>query len=383
MSFSNSAWLWAAAAIAIPVAIHLWNARKGKPMPWATIQFLQEKENQTSRGFQLDHLLLLVLRCLILIIVAFLLAEPIQKAIYKDDAISKIHLVAPSSNVVEDFRFELSQAQGQNEEIYWLNSTANAMTNFENLPPMENEKLDLQKHINAFGGPNVELHFYLENDIKSLSAKSYFIQNQFHLHLSQNIEGNRTQPTMQFAENALLVGEDESLVSIARESMPANGRIIHQGVIYVAFENLNDAEEKMIKSAISAIEDVFAMEFVFQADRNPDLIFTNSLASELNKEISYVLLNEDNLIVDNHVFRLTLKENQWLETGQLPEEILQLIVDHFGIDWRAKKMSNTQFAGLFTSTEKSDENRKKSEWPILLLLLCVGGERIVALNRNR
>ena len=61
MSFFNSAWLWAATAIAIPIAIHLWNARKGKPIPWATIQFLQEKENQTSRGLQLDHILLLVL----------------------------------------------------------------------------------------------------------------------------------------------------------------------------------------------------------------------------------------------------------------------------------------------------------------------------------
>lgn len=383
MSFFNSAWLWAATAIAIPIAIHLWNARKGKPMPWATIQFLQEKENQTSRGLQLDHILLLVLRCLILIIIAFLLAEPIQNAIYTDDSISKIHLVAPSQNVVEDFRFELSQAFEQSEEVYWLNSSTEELTSLENLPVSENQKLDLQKHIDAFSDPNVELHFYLENDVNKLSAKNYFIPNQFQLHLSENLGANMGIPAIQFADNALLVSEDELLQTIANSSLPSNAKIIHQGPIFLAFEAISAQEENLLKTAIGAIEEVYSMDFVFEADRNPDLIFTKSLPEELNQDISYVLLNSEELIVEKNVFPLEIEENQRFEAGQLPEEILEIIIEHFDIDWRPVKTSQHQFAGFFTSIENADENRKKPEWPILLLLLCVGAERIVALNRNR
>ncbi len=383
MSFFNSAWLWAATAIAIPIAIHLWNARKGKPMPWATIQFLQEKENQTSRGFQLDHILLLVLRCLILIIIAFLLAEPIQNAIYTDNSISKIHLVAPSQNVVEDFRFELSQALEQSEEVYWLNSSTEELTSLENLPVSENQKLDLQKHIDAFSDPNVELHFYLKNDVNKLSAKNYFIPNQFQLHLSENLGANMGIPAIQFADNALLVSEDELLQTIANSSLPSNAKIIHQGPIFLAFEAVSAQEENLLKTAIGAIEEVYSMDFVFEADRNPDLIFTKSLPEELNQDISYVLLNSEELIVEKNVFPLEIEENQRFEAGQLPEEILEIIIEHFDIDRRPVKTSQQQFAGFFTPIENADENRKKPEWPILLLLLCVGAERIVALNRNR
>jgi len=383
MSFFNSAWLWAAGAIAIPIAIHLWNARKGKPMPWATIQFLQEKKNQTSRGLQLDQILLLVLRCLILIIIAFLLAEPIQNAIYTDNSISKIHLVAPSQNVAEDFRFELSQALEQNEEVYWLNSSAEELTSLENLPVSENQKLDLQKHIDAFSDPNVELHFYLENDINKLSAKNYFIPNQFQLHLSENLEANMRIPAIQFADNALLVAEDELLQITANSSMPSNAKIIHEGPIFLEIEGVSAKEESLLKAAVGSIEEVYSMEFVFEADRNPDLIFTKSLPEELNQDISYVLLNREELIVERNVFPLNVAENQWLEPGQLPEEILAIIIEHFEIDWRPVKTSQRQFAGFFTPIENADENRKKPEWPILLLLLCVGAERIVALSRYR
>lgn len=383
MSFFNSAWLWAATAIAIPIAIHLWNARKGKPMPWATIQFLQEKENQTSRGLQLDHILLLVLRCLILIIIAFLLAEPIQNAIYTDDSISKIHLVAPFQNVAEDFRFELSQALEQNEEVYWLNSSAEELTSIENLPVSDNQKLDLQKHIDSFSNPNVELHFYLENDVNKLSAKNYFIPNQFQLHLSENVEANMRIPAIQFADNALLMAEDELLQTIANSSIQSNAKIIHQGSIFLAFEAVSAEEEKLLKTAIGAIKEVYSMEFVFEADRDPDLIFTKFLPEELNEDISYVLLNSEELIVEKNVFPLNVAENEWLETVQFPEEVLAIIIEYFDIDWRPVKTSQQQFAGFFTPIENADENRKKPEWPILLLLLCVGAERIVALNRNR
>jgi hypothetical protein len=222
----------------------------------------------------------------------------------------------------------------------------------------------------------------LENDLNSYLANNYFIPSDFKIFLSENTEGNRAVPSIQFAENSLLV-EGNSLISKEKSSLPASVQILHQGPIYLKMENIAAEEEELLKSAIAAITDVYAMEFVFEADRNPDLLFTNSLPKELNQEITYVLLNDDSLVIGKNVFQLRLPENQSLETGQLPEEILQLIVNHFGIDRRAKKLSNRQFASLFSSFEKDDENRKKPEWPILLLLLCVGAERIVALNRNQ
>jgi hypothetical protein len=68
--------LFAIAAITLPVLIHLWNVRKGKTLKVGSIALLAASSRQRSRRLRVDNWPLLLLRCLLLILLAFLLAQP-------------------------------------------------------------------------------------------------------------------------------------------------------------------------------------------------------------------------------------------------------------------------------------------------------------------
>src|SRR5678815_3909118 len=69
--------LWGALAVAIPIAIHFWHRKQGKLLPWAATGWLEEKQQQQSRGLRLDDRWLLLVRCLLVVLLAILLAQPI------------------------------------------------------------------------------------------------------------------------------------------------------------------------------------------------------------------------------------------------------------------------------------------------------------------
>lgn len=71
--------LLAAAGIVIPVIIHLWNIKNGKTLKIGSIALLGLPSNQRSRNFKITDWPLLLLRCLLLLWLAFLLAEPLLK----------------------------------------------------------------------------------------------------------------------------------------------------------------------------------------------------------------------------------------------------------------------------------------------------------------
>lgn len=72
----NTLWLWAIAAIIIPVLIHLWHIKTGKTLKIGSIALLGESARQSSRSFRINDLLLLMLRCLLLLLLALLLTQP-------------------------------------------------------------------------------------------------------------------------------------------------------------------------------------------------------------------------------------------------------------------------------------------------------------------
>jgi hypothetical protein len=77
MQFLNPIWFFALAAISIPVIIHLWNTRPGKTLKIGSISLITEASKSTKRSFRLLDILLLVVRCLLLALLAMLLAAPV------------------------------------------------------------------------------------------------------------------------------------------------------------------------------------------------------------------------------------------------------------------------------------------------------------------
>ena len=79
LQFLEPIWLLAAGGIVIPVVIHLWNIRQGKILKVGSIQLLARTAQQRARSLQITEWLLLLLRCLLIVLLAFLLAKPYWK----------------------------------------------------------------------------------------------------------------------------------------------------------------------------------------------------------------------------------------------------------------------------------------------------------------
>ncbi|WP_425615725.1 BatA domain-containing protein [Anatilimnocola sp. NA78] len=65
-----------AAAVSVPIIIHLLNKRKFKIVDWAAMDFLLDAEKKNRRRVRLENLILLLLRCLAIFLIGMLLARP-------------------------------------------------------------------------------------------------------------------------------------------------------------------------------------------------------------------------------------------------------------------------------------------------------------------
>ncbi|MCJ8163920.1 BatA domain-containing protein [Pontibacter sp. E15-1] len=77
MTFLAPYWLFAASAIMIPIAIHLWNKRQGKTVKMGSLRWLEASASNRWSSIRLNNVWLLLLRCLILLLLAVALAQPV------------------------------------------------------------------------------------------------------------------------------------------------------------------------------------------------------------------------------------------------------------------------------------------------------------------
>jgi hypothetical protein len=76
LQFLHPLWFWAAAGMIIPLLIHLWKVKEGKILKVGSLSLLTASTEKSARTIQLNQLLLLLLRCLIILLIAFFLAGP-------------------------------------------------------------------------------------------------------------------------------------------------------------------------------------------------------------------------------------------------------------------------------------------------------------------
>jgi hypothetical protein len=76
MSFLNPILLAGLGAVAVPILIHLWNRRRFRKVVWAAMRFLQISVERNRRRMQIEDMILLGLRCLLLVLLALALARP-------------------------------------------------------------------------------------------------------------------------------------------------------------------------------------------------------------------------------------------------------------------------------------------------------------------
>lgn len=105
----NPIWLFAIGGIAIPLIIHLWNVKKGKTLKVGSISLLGESSRQRAKSLKLIDLLLLFLRCLLIILLAFILAKPFWNSQKKNEENSAWILIEEenSKEIYSKFKAEI------------------------------------------------------------------------------------------------------------------------------------------------------------------------------------------------------------------------------------------------------------------------------------
>ncbi|WP_231460005.1 MULTISPECIES: BatA domain-containing protein [unclassified Pedobacter] len=68
--------LLALAGLIIPLIIHLWNIKQGKTLKIGSISLLGESSRASSKSFKITDWLLFLLRCLLIILISFCIAQP-------------------------------------------------------------------------------------------------------------------------------------------------------------------------------------------------------------------------------------------------------------------------------------------------------------------
>ena len=95
MTFLAPYWLFAASALLIPIAIHLWNKRQGKTVKVGSLRWLEASASQRWSSIKLSNVWLLLLRCLILLLLTVALAQPVWVQQPERQAGQKAVLVSP------------------------------------------------------------------------------------------------------------------------------------------------------------------------------------------------------------------------------------------------------------------------------------------------
>lgn len=80
----------------IPVIIHLWSVKQGKTLKIGSIALLGESSSATSKSLKLTDVLLFILRCLLIILIAFILAQPFLQVKVNHQKTSGWILVTPN-----------------------------------------------------------------------------------------------------------------------------------------------------------------------------------------------------------------------------------------------------------------------------------------------
>lgn len=396
MQFVEPFLLWGALAVAIPVAIHFWHQKQGKPLPWAATQWLTESQQQQSRGIRLDNIPLLIIRCLLLILLAFLLAQPILNWFNKPPVIQKVHLVQPSAAVADNFRFELTEARKKGERIVWANeqleSINDQLTPSQN--PLEVNPLRLQTAINRLDATNTDLNLYVTANQELASVPVITVPARFQLH---TMADSASQPRL------YLSGKDGKKLFINRAGKltssptldPAirfRSTPVHSGSIPTLLTYRNAQERQTVRAALSALTDVYSLDLSIDerpvADRQYNWILTDQMPAKPSSQALYVVSGvEQPTRLDNVIFTnetLTPQTSELVETGQLPEWLGEQFLKHYGLNTNQNSMSQQDLKALFVTSAKPAARQQAGLQNVLLLgfVVLLGLERWLALTRN-
>lgn len=387
--------LWGALAIVVPIAIHFWHQKQGIPLPWAATQWLEEKQQQQSRGLRLDNLWLMVLRCLLIVLLTLGLAHPVLNSLQKRPIVQKVHLVQPLATVTDNFRFELSEALKKEERVVWALPGLVPVPSTLDLPRHAAfDPLSLQTAITQLSAQPVDLQIYMANSPTLANVPAIAVPAQFSLHTIAD-SGQQLRPFLLVKDNRrLYVNRAGKLTSSGQSdpSVPLLSSPAHSGPIATLLSYRNGREKQTVQAALAALTDVYGL--TFQVDERPisgrayTWVLTDQLPAGRLASTLYILSSgqpevaASNVVYTNEM--LTPATSERVETGQLPEWLGTQLLAHFNLGHSPYPLTQQDLKALFTARQPTPE-QTQTNWQHVLLLVFLGLvilERWVALTKN-
>jgi len=390
MEFLQPLLLWGAAAISIPILIHLWHNRKGTKISWAAMRWLTEKENQPKRGYKPDNLLLLLLRMMIVLFIVLFLGQIYLPGPAEDTPKANIHLIEPNAILVDEFRFELEQALSRGEELYWLTEEQLPITSLDEVRQVDNvSPRALEDGLRQLVDDHHQLHLYISPLSTYTEAPFYITSVIPEIHLSEYTKTTLTQNYLELGATTYLFVNGQG--NLERNQDPPVGKkpISHSGAISYTIDLENQQEVDNITVALNAIKEVYGLEFKEAEDEsNALLIFKSKIPDNISQDQLIIIggglgqTHHSNVHFAQGPF--IKEESEIVSSGRLPEYILEKVLHHLELTNNIRKVSRQQLERQFILDTDSKNTRtgNVNEIILLLLLLTVIGERVIALRKG-
>jgi hypothetical protein len=112
----NPALALGGAAVASPILIHLLSRRRFRRVRWAAMDFLLEAQRRNRRRVRLEQLILLIVRCLILVLLALMVARPFVRP----GAVAALVGAAPRTEriILLDDSFSMGYRVGAGQTVF-------------------------------------------------------------------------------------------------------------------------------------------------------------------------------------------------------------------------------------------------------------------------
>ncbi|WP_339700670.1 hypothetical protein [Algoriphagus aquimarinus] len=181
------------------------------------------------------------------------------------------------------------------------------------------------------------------------------------------------------------VGKNGLLDSIANDQKGTAAITLEKSDLAYYMSEISSAERVFIKASLEAIQDVYGFDFVEKEGiEEVKLIFDNELPEEKDSDKLYFISDtfsfseQSNLISFSD--QLDFEHSELVQTGKLPEVILERFLAYYGIEQQDVKLSQTQLESGFLVDYPTSQNKKANLNVILLglFLLCFAAERYFA-----
>ncbi|SFT89705.1 N-terminal double-transmembrane domain-containing protein [Algoriphagus locisalis] len=385
MQFLQPILLWGLLGISIPFLIHLWRGKKGTLLSWAAMHWLPTQESSVANGIRLENILVLILRILMLVLLVFLLSQLFLPKLNEAAEARIIHLVQPSNQVTEEYRFEIQQALEKGEEVFWADDVLSPIESMEELNSTQ-KKLSLQGSLDQVPSEATELNLYLSNSKNAFGAAFFLSKIKPKLHLGSSELGKSQPQSLALDGGKVLQANKQGLLdSLPKgQDMTSSMSLGKEQFGYFLAEG-NSSERVVIQAAFEAINEVYGFEFVEKEQvEKAKLVFDSELPAESRGDKLYFISGNHSFSEQANLLtysdRLDFEASEQVQTGRLPELILEEFLAFSGIEQQDVKLSYAQVERRFlVQSDKSQS--KKANLNLLLLGLflgCFAAERYFA-----